>query len=326
MAWSVVDPGAAGYTIYDIGGVAPSDLWAVNDGGQILHFDGQAWSFVAGGNVPGLYAVFARTASEVYVGGESQQLYLLDGTTLTMQQLYYGAYTANWSLWGTSGQSLWAATTSTDSVQHWDGTQFQGTSTMGVPGVRFHRVWGTAQNDVWAVGVAGNIVHFDGSTWTVVNTPITTDLTWVSGTGPKDVWAVGPNDILHWGGSTWQTVPGGNNIGLNAIWPASASEVWAVGARGQILRGSPAGFTPVSSGTGKFLYTVWGTSPSDVWAGGETGVLVHYGTPVPGSADAGPVAEAAACLPQGSSCIGATAACCYPFVCGLITAGIGACM
>jgi hypothetical protein len=197
---------------------------------------------------------------------------------------------------------------------------------MGVPGMRFHRVWGTAQNDVWAVGAAGNIVHFDRTTWTVVSTPITTDLMWVSGTGPKDVWAVGPNDIVHWNGSTWQTVVGGNNIGLNAIWPASASEVWAVGARGQILRGSPAGFTPVSSGTGKFLYTVWGTSPSDVWAGGETGVLVHYGTPVPGSADAGPVNEAAACLPQGSSCIGATAACCYPFVCGLITAGIGACM
>jgi hypothetical protein len=327
MAWSVVDAGGGGYTIWDIGGVASSDLWAVNDGGQILHYDGQSWTFVAGGNLPGLLTVFARTATEVYVGGQSQQLYLLDGVAGTMQQLYLGAYTAILSVWGTSTQQLWAATDGTDSVQTWDGVQFEGTSTRGVPDKRFNHVWGTSQSNVWAVGAAGTIVHWDGAAWTVANTPITSDLTWVSGTGPQDVWAIGPYSILHWNGTAWQVVPGGDNAGLNAIWPASSSEVWAVGARGQILHGSPAGFTPVSSGTSKFLYTVWGTSPADVWAGGQDGVLVHYG-PAAAGGDAGapPTDDAAACLPQGSSCLHATAECCYPFVCGLIAAGIGACM
>ena len=63
--------------------------------------------------------------------------------------------------------------------------------------------WGSGSNDVWAVGGAGSIVHWDGTTWSVVESGTTRDLNGVWGTGPSDVWAVGSGGILHWNGSVW---------------------------------------------------------------------------------------------------------------------------
>ena len=57
---------------------------------------------------------------------------------------------------------------------------------------------------------------------------------WVS--GASDVWAVGQaGTILHWDGSAWTSVPSGTTNGLLGVWGSGASDVWAVGERGAIL-------------------------------------------------------------------------------------------
>src|ERR1019366_4534722 len=50
-------------------------------------------------------------------------------------------------------------------------------------------IWGSSNSDVWAVGDMGTIVHFDGHTWALVPSGVTENLTCLTGTGPKDVWA-----------------------------------------------------------------------------------------------------------------------------------------
>ena len=60
-----------------------------------------------------------------------------------------------------------------------------------------------APADVWAVGQGGSIIHWDGGAWSAVNSPSTSELYGVWGSGPNDVWAVGENHVvLHYDGAT----------------------------------------------------------------------------------------------------------------------------
>jgi hypothetical protein len=58
---------------------------------------------------------------------------------------------------------------------------------------------GSGDNDVWAVGLEGAIVHWDGVGWSVENSPTDETLTDVWASGANDAWAVSANGaILHW--------------------------------------------------------------------------------------------------------------------------------
>src|SRR5207245_1197781 len=54
-------------------------------------------------------------------------------------------------------------------------------------------VWASSANDVWAVGVYGTAMHWEGSAWSLSSTGTTTDLWAVWGAASNDVWAVGDN-------------------------------------------------------------------------------------------------------------------------------------
>ena len=58
-------------------------------------------------------------------------------------------------------------------------------------------VWGSASTDVWAVGLGGTILHWDGSAWSPVASGTVNSLTSVRGSASNDVWAVGDGTILH---------------------------------------------------------------------------------------------------------------------------------
>ena len=146
-------------------------------------------------------------------------------------------------------------------------------------------VWGSSASDVWAVGLAGTVLHWNGSTWSgtpnVVASPDSgapVDLTSVWGSSSTDVWAVGDlGTIAHWDGTAWSPSPSGTTLDLAAVWGSSSTDVWAVGAEGMVLHwtgtswsGSQVGFF------GSNLYAVWGVSASDVWAVGDSGTFEHW--------------------------------------------------
>jgi hypothetical protein len=65
-------------------------------------------------------------------------------------------------------------------------------------------VWGSAGDDVWAVGHWGTIIHWDGAHWMAFDSSTFHGLNAVWGSGGNDVWAVGDaNTILHWDGTVW---------------------------------------------------------------------------------------------------------------------------
>lgn len=98
-----------------------------------------------------------------------------------------------------------------------------------------YRVWGSAANDVWAVGFGGAILHWDGSRWTAKASGTTDPFYGVWGSAANDVWAVGSKGmILHWDGGSWTTKVSSPSNHLRAVW-GQASQVWVAGAAGVIF-------------------------------------------------------------------------------------------
>jgi hypothetical protein len=59
-------------------------------------------------------------------------------------------------------------------------------------------------SDGWAVGYMGATVHWNGTHWSNVTSPTTSDLFSVDMISPSDGWAVGRyGTIIQWTGSEW---------------------------------------------------------------------------------------------------------------------------
>jgi len=57
-------------------------------------------------------------------------------------------------------------------------------------------VWGSGLTDVYAVGNAGTVLHFDGTTWKAMDSGAQTALVRVWGAGPSDVYVVGAGGTI----------------------------------------------------------------------------------------------------------------------------------
>ncbi|HEX3772009.1 MAG TPA: hypothetical protein VHV30_14135 [Polyangiaceae bacterium] len=154
------------------------------------------------------------------------------------------------------------------------------TSLNGLPTANgFQGVWGTSDSDVWAVGDMGTIVHFDGTTWTLVPSGVTDNLTGIMGIGPDDVFVTGDQgNLLHWDGHTWSIASAVQDTALLGLWVFSSTNVWAVGVDFDTDPGSSA-YVRVYQGTSSTdndvngaisLWKVWGASPTDVWLAGTS--------------------------------------------------------
>lgn len=97
-------------------------------------------------------------------------------------------------------------------------------------------VHGTASNDVWAVGSAGTVAHYDGCNWQPQAPFTSVALTGVyaapgtAGAASTAVYAIGVREIYKWDGNTWATeaipaLPAGAT--LTAIHGIAATDVWA---------------------------------------------------------------------------------------------------
>lgn len=163
-------------------------------------------------------------------------------------------------------------------------------------------VWGTAADDVWAVGADGgdgvNTRHYDGTAWAGAMTGTGT-LWWVSGEG-DDVWVAGEGGQVGRMGETLTVLDPA--LTLFGVWAAGPDDAWVVG--GDIYAASDAAVMfhwdgvawspvalPAEAAAVVALYKVWGTASNDVWAVGLNQVILHWdgatwtheASPVPGS-------------------------------------------
>lgn len=145
-------------------------------------------------------------------------------------------------------------------------------------------VWGSSASDVWAVGDAGTIRHFNGRIWEPPTPPVTPEhLAAVWGTGPGSVWAIGAKGvILRYNGFAWQVQPSPatTNDYLRWIWGSGPSDIWVLTHAGAALHWNgtewswfesrPPSPPDLSPDTKREMFSaVAGIGPTDVWFAGD---------------------------------------------------------
>jgi hypothetical protein len=147
-------------------------------------------------------------------------------------------------------------------------------------------VWGSAENDVFAVGTTtlwdccATIMHYDGKAWSHVTIPRWGELRDVWGSSGSDVFAVGESGtIVHYDGTQWTLMPRTTDHAINAVWGSSGHDVFAVGDDNVILHYDGNSWSRMLSPAnlnGGSLSDVWGSSPTDVFAVGGLGTILHF--------------------------------------------------
>jgi hypothetical protein len=226
--------------LHDVWGASPSDVWAVGAQGTALHWDGSTWSSSPTGTTSDLGALSGTSGSDVWAAGLGVAVH-----------------------WNGSAWSA-AAFPSTTSLAVFDGD-----------------IWAAAPNDVWAaLGLPDGLAHFDGTSWTRIDTPRPSFGffgIWADGTTG---WAVGEGrQMLRLIGGTWteSRPPDGSSQGyLNVM--GLGGDVWVDGQDLVESTGGGAFQPPAGAPSGRFQ-GLWLTS-AQIWMTGNdpTGnsvIVVH---------------------------------------------------
>jgi hypothetical protein len=134
---------------------------------------------------------------------------------------------------------------------------------------RYTAVWGTAADDIVAVGPGGAVAEFDGVRWTGVReSPTDLDLLAVWAHSPNKFVAVGGATISRSGRGNWQLEPGGpGGVGhrYTGIWGASDDDIWVVGGNTVVFGHYVDGAWTAHVTSNVFADALWGTSADDIW-------------------------------------------------------------
>ena len=287
-AWHIIpsaNPGSADNALLSIAALSANDAWAVGFTSNtsasqasrtlIEHWNGAQWSVVASPNsampINMLNDVVALSTDDIWAVGFT--------TTISEPPM----------------QPL---------IEHWNGARW---SIVSIPALAQHpegqrntlsRLIVLSANNVWGVGTSLDrsghstalIVHWNGTTWTIVHSPspgsLSNELHGAVAISANDIWAVGyfangnPNTpttvehtlIEHWDGIRWSIVPspevGSIDNVLNAATAVSANDIWAIGIA------SSSSSTPM--GMGQSLIEHWNGVRWSVVKGPNAGPVENF--------------------------------------------------
>jgi hypothetical protein len=243
------EPLANGTEDYGIGGLSPSDIYAVGNvvvpsaGIMVFHRDGTgAWTLQGNPFTRVLNSVIEFAPNDVYVCGYGGTLAHFDGSAWT-QAAGIDPNASLLRLWASSPGDLYVVGyDATDGVilhSTGDGTwsaEASGTASDLVG------IWGASATDIYVAGHDGTILHSTGDgAWTAQDTGTTQHLYAVWGSSGHDLYAAGPGSvILHsTGDGTWTQDDTGAAVGqFEEFWGSGPDSVFVVGDNGTILHGT----------------------------------------------------------------------------------------
>lgn len=206
-AWTVADAPDTS-TLFAVETVGPGNVWVAGQDGTLAHYDGTEWHPVPMPENVHLYGLHFRAADDGWAVGTRLEI--------------------------TDRSSRYLAV-----AFHYNGTDWHETAVPPGP-PRLLAVYALAENDVWAVGDLGAILHYDGEGWSVVQGQQDYNLLAVDFAGPGDGWAVGSNGtILRFHATTWTSVDSPTTETLKGVVSRPWGEGWAVGSRGAFLYHPP---------------------------------------------------------------------------------------
>jgi photosystem II stability/assembly factor-like uncharacterized protein len=199
-----------------------------------------------------------------------------DSRTVTLTVPQSVANSANVYVYFTSSFGLVNPTTSTSTarVKIYTSTEPQYAQAANT----FYGVWGSATDDVFSLGYYDDdtMRHYDGDSWSSMDSSAANNLYGVWGTASNNIYAVGASGTIIKYVSSWAAKTSGTTNNLYGIWGSAADDIYAVGASGTILHSTDGDtWTAKTSGTTNHLYGIWGSAADDIYAVGASGTILH---------------------------------------------------
>ena len=99
-------------------------------------------------------------------------------------------------------------------------------------------MWGSAADNIWAVGSGGTIQRWTGESFSTPLPKVTTqNLTRIVGSGPNDVWATGAGGaVVHYDGASWKLQATDPYFPWNDMMITGPGDVQVVADGGAIMR------------------------------------------------------------------------------------------
>jgi hypothetical protein len=177
-------------------------------------------------------------------------------------------------------------------IAHYNGTVWE-TTYIDTSITILTAVWASASNNVFAVGLEGTILHFNGSAWTKMETSSKRNLFDVWGFGSSDVYASGGFSgevgdtskpiLLHYDGNTWSSLldtVAYYHKHISTLWGSSSNNVYFQGVyektglfNGNYIDGW--NFVPIPDDN-TAINKMRGSSSYNVFLVGSFGIVVHY--------------------------------------------------
>lgn len=151
-------------------------------------------------------------------------------------------------IWSNGATDMWVVTGNGFKLGHYTGAATAVCATCGPYTDAVYSIWGSATNDVWAVGDNGTIRHWDGSQWTLQPQLITREWQEVTGWAANDVIAMAKfSGVYAFDGTSWKTlgfpIPG---FHLTTIWGTSGKDFFVGSPNGYLFHYDGAHWTPVA--------------------------------------------------------------------------------
>lgn len=204
-AWTTMNSGTTN-RLRNIWGAAANDVFAVGDTGTILHYDGSTWSAMTSPIALTIQSAWGNSGTDVYaVGGESAsdtapaRSFILhyDGSQWTLQKELTSPERFH-EVWGVGSTVFTAGEAGT--ILFTDTAGADWTQMSSKTAETFRGLWGTALNNVYAVGDYGTIMRYDGTAWSPESSGVTRRLFGIWGSSADSIYVIGDTAgiVLHY--------------------------------------------------------------------------------------------------------------------------------
>ncbi|MCP4599040.1 MAG: hypothetical protein GY847_00610 [Proteobacteria bacterium] len=285
-----------------IWGSSTSDIWVVGESGLILHYDGESWNRIESNTQATLTDIWGAAPDDIWaVGGHNE----FNGTVLhydgnEWSEIVSHAEQRLAAVWGSSSTDIYVVGDADRSalLKHWDGNTWESVTLPEDISIG-QDIWGDGPDNVFVVAF-GEIVHFDGASWTIIDQGFAASYPAFAmwGSSSSNVHLAGSNGVIRrWNGAKWSNLlrldPGdGYDIQFLGLSGTSTTNVFAVGHLLETVDDAPPrghiaatrifyfnGFSWTMQNTGTLkmsLTDVWSASALDAWAVGESGTILRY--------------------------------------------------
>ena len=243
-------------------GASKNSVYTAGEGGTLLRWDGAMWKAFGPTMSASWGGISGISDNNFFLATRTGLIYRWNGTNLVQAPTVPPTVSGINSLWS-DGTSVFAAgdiryPTAGDPTKRegmflkWDGTNFNRLT--NAPSVHMAGLWGASSSNIFAVGVSGTTIRYDGSKFTTSS--VLEDLTGNNGAmyglaieGNGDLLAVGDSGgTLRRTAGSWVPAPGAISLRLYSA-VRSGSELLSVGydfstLKGQALKWSGSAWTP----------------------------------------------------------------------------------